>query len=393
MNNTAPRGRGRPRERGGNVYERTGTSVLWVRYRDAAGGVVRESTGTSDPDVAERFLRDRLNARDDGALGLLLEGKKLTFSEWADWFLEHRSKPPFRSEKTHEMNLRCVKHLRTVFGDLLLTEITAEAIEEYIAVRLETRRRVPTKLGCRIGDKLKPKTVHHEYSALRRILNVAVKKKKLGANPCDGVEFPVSLTIGTQKPHIVTREEQQRIEFVAASYLRHVVIIMTEMGLRPYKELLRMRREQVDLENRIVHIPDSKTEAGVADMPMTERVAEAFRERLAEIPADCPWLFPTPVVGSRKPYIQSLKKTWNTTLEKAGVRYFPLYNLRHTFASRLSAGGVADRFVTLLLRQGDATVFKKYSHADLQMKRDALAKLEVQERDSQSEDLGTVRVN
>ena len=123
------------------------------------------------------------------------------------------------------------------------------------------------------------------------------------------------------------------------------------------------------------------------------RAAEAFQERLAEVPSECQWLFPTPVVGSRKPYIQSLKKTWSTTLEKAGVRYFPLYHLRHTFASRLSAGGVADRFVTLLLRQGDATVFKKYSHADLQMKRDALATLEVQERDSHSEDLGTDLLN
>jgi len=81
MNNKAPRGRGRPRERGGNVYERKGTSVLWVRYRDAAGGVVRESAGTADRDEADRFLRGRLNARDDGSLDLLLEGKKLTFSQ------------------------------------------------------------------------------------------------------------------------------------------------------------------------------------------------------------------------------------------------------------------------------------------------------------------------
>ncbi len=78
---------------------------------------------------------------------------------------------------------------------------------------------------------------------------------------------------------------------------------------------------------------------------------------------------------------------------EGGGRYFPLYHLRHTFASRLSAGGVADRFVTLLLRQSDATVFKKYSHADLQMKRDALRKLQVQERDSQTEDLGTSLLN
>ena len=154
-----------------------------------------------------------------------------------------------------------------------------------------------------------------------------------------------------------------------------------------------MRREQVDLANGLVHIPDSKTEAGVADMPLTDRAVEAFRERLEEIPPDCPWLFPSPVQGARQPYIQSLKKVWKTTLRKAKVPYFPLYHLRHTFASRLSAGGVADRFVSLLLRQGDATVFKKYSHATLAMKREALAKLNRRAGDSQRDDLGTGSVN
>ena len=34
------------------------------------------------------------------------------------------------------------------------------------------------------------------------------------------------------------------------------------------------------------------------------------------------------------------------------------HELRHTFATRLSAGGVADHFVTQMLRQGDSEVFK-----------------------------------
>jgi hypothetical protein len=42
---------------------------------------------------------------------------------------------------------------------------------------------------------------------------------------------------------------------------------------------------------------------------------------------------------------------------------------------RLSAGGVADEWVTQMLRQGDAQVFKKYSQMKLQMKREALEKL------------------
>ena len=55
--------------------------------------------------------------------------------------------------------------------------------------------------------------------------------------------------------------------------------------------------------------------------------------------------------------------------------YFRIYDLRSTYATRLSAGGVADEWVTQLLRQGDAKVFKKYSQMKLQMKREALQKL------------------
>ena len=69
------------------------------------------------------------------------------------------------------------------------------------------------------------------------------------------------------------------------------------------------------------------------------------------------------------------KKTWERTLRRAGVPYFRLYDLRSTYATRLSAGGVADEWVTQMLRQTDARVSKKYSQMKLQMKREALTRL------------------
>ena len=49
--------------------------------------------------------------------------------------------------------------------------------------------------------------------------------------------------------------------------------------------------------------------------------------------------------------------------------------MRSAYATRSSAGGVADEWVTQLLRQSDAQVFKKYSQMKLRMKREALEKL------------------
>ena len=72
---------------------------------------------------------------------------------------------------------------------------------------------------------------------------------------------------------------------------------------------------------------------------------------------------------------ETFKTTWHATVRRAGIPYFRIYDLRSTYATRLSAGGVADEWVTQLLRQGDAQVFKKYSQMKLQMKREALQKL------------------
>jgi len=96
-----------------------------------------------------------------------------------------------------------------------------------------------------------------------------------------------------------------------------------------------MKKEDVDLANATVWIPDSKAPSGVAEVPLTELAVEAFAKQIS-------------ISGP--------------------------YDLRSTYGTRLSAGGVADEWVTQLLRQGDAKVFKKYSQMKLQMKR-ALAKL------------------
>lgn len=375
--------RGRPRKGAGGVYPR-GDSQFWqVWYRDQRGEIQRESTGTTDRDEAERFLRERLAARDEGRLSSVLNSKQLTFNQWADWFLERRSKPPFRSEGNHQQNVNALKFLRPVFGDIPLSDITPEAIEDYLARRLEDGRRVRTKFGIDFRGKIKSATAHQEFRILSHMLNVAVKQKRLADNPCRAVEFPVSVVKSTRKPHYMAASEQTKIEFAAPSYLRNIVVIVVETGLRYKKELLPMKKEQLDLDNWVVHVADSKTVNGIGDMPLTAAAREAFQRQIQDSQGS-EYLFPSPKANARKPYITNLRKAWAATLKRAGVPYFTLYELRHTFATRLSAGGVADHMVTQMLRQGDAEVFKLYSQAKLGMMREALAKLDraANERDS-----------
>jgi site-specific recombinase XerC len=92
---------------------------------------------------------------------------------------------------------------------------------------------VKSKHGFLEKQVLKPTTVHQELRVLRRMLNVAVRKKFLFANPCAGVEFPARVE-GLFRPHYVSWSEQQKIELHAPDYLR---------------------------------IPDSKAPNGVAEVP------------------------------------------------------------------------------------------------------------------------------
>lgn len=384
-------GQGRPRKRLGTVFKRGNSRHWWVRYRDRQGQIVKESSGTEDQEEAERFLRNRLDARDDGTLSAILAGKAIDFDTWADWFLERRSKPPYRSAKTHKDNLEVLKNLRPVFGPIRLRDIESEAIEQYLSSRLNARRRIKTHYGYKTANKLKPATVHKEFRVLGRILNVAVQQRLLVANPCQRVEFPARLSGTTRKPHYMTSSEQERIEFFAPSYLRNVVSIMAEMGLRPYKELLCMKKSQVDLENDLVHIPDSKTPGGIADMPITAHAKRAIKAQWEES-GDSAYLFPSIRENTAKPYMSNINKSWTATLRRAGISHFSLYELRHTFATRLSAGGVADRFVAQALRQDDPAVFKRYSQAKLQMLRQALGQLD-RRANERVESFGTATQN
>ena len=320
-------------------------------------------------------------------LALVRRGQQLRFHEWADFFLEHYSRPPFRSGKTHAANQNALKHLKPVFGVQTLAAIGAEEVEGYLRWRLRQQKRVRTGAGYRELGLVKPATVHQEFRVLRRVLNVAVKKKFIAANPCNSVEFPVTVQ-GLFRPHYMSWSEQQRIELHAPPYLRNVIRIITETGLRVYKELAAMRKDQVDLANAVVWIPDSKTPTGVGEVPLTDLAVEAFRDQLSLAGAG-PWLFPSG--RNQRGYQASFKNIWRTTLERAGVSYFRIYDLRSTYATRLSAGGVADEWVTQLLRQSDAKVFKKYSQMKLGMKREALRSLNRQAGEEQGFD--TLRPN
>jgi integrase len=76
------------------------------------------------------------------------------------------------------------------------------------------------------------------------------------------MEFPVAVK-GWFRLRYLTWSEQRTIDAHAPEYSRNIVRIITETGLRVYRELMPMQKEQLDLANAMAWIPDSKTPNGV----------------------------------------------------------------------------------------------------------------------------------
>jgi integrase len=137
-----------------------------------------------------------------------------------------------------------------------------------------------------------------------------------------GVEFPVVIK-RLFKPHYVTWSEQQQIERQSPQFLRNIVRILTKTCLRINKELLSMRKGQVDISNATVWIPDSKMQNGLAEVPLTPISAGAFRNQVALAgPGD--WLFPSHRTAGQ--HYKSAKGIWRAALRKAGVSNFRIYD-------------------------------------------------------------------
>jgi integrase len=130
---------------------------------------------------------------------------------------------------------------------------------------------------------------------------------------------------------------RNELNYTPSQTCGNIVRIITETGLRVYKELLSMKKDQLDLPNAVVWIPDFKTPNGIAEVKLTPLAVDAFRDQLA-IAGDGPFLFPSDLNPTG--HQVELKTVLQRSLRRAKVPYLRIYDLRSTYATRLSAGGV-----------------------------------------------------
>ena len=166
------------------------------------------------------------------------------------------------------------------FGEYVLTSITTKMVEEY----REYRRRQPSIRNK--GRTLKGATVNRELEYLRCVLDLAVQQKYIPENPSRAVKHFNELRDRPAKQNAHAGAGETHLE-CGVSHLRVGIILLVQTGGRTYSEGFRLRWDQVDWENRLIHFGnDVKTPGSSEPLPLSDlafRVLQKWKEKSARI--------------------------------------------------------------------------------------------------------------
>jgi integrase len=307
------------------LYKRKDSRFWWMGYT-ASGQQLYESTKTTSKDLAKKILRQREAEIVLGRFRVGWAGERITFAELCEEFLSSHSST--LSQKSQENHRIFINHLRDHFGARKLAEIDERSVVDY----RNYRRSQPIR-----WDKtrtVKGATVNRELACLHCIFQFALKRKYVGENPASGVKHFDERRERPSK-RMLAVEEEHRILEAAPPYLRVAIVLLVQTGGRTYSEGLSLKWDQVDLDHQVLHLDSNvKTTGSAQPLPLSRLACDVLKEWKSKRVLESPYVFPS----SRKPGepVGSVKGAWRSALKKAGVPYFPIYNLRHVFCTRLS---------------------------------------------------------
>ncbi len=174
----------------------------------------------------------------------------------------------------------------------------------------------------------------------------------------------------TKRPLLSVREEHLLLA-ASPEHLQRIILCALHTGMRR-GEILSQRWEDIDFDNRILHVSHSKTPEGEArEIPLTSRLYELLKANRQHR---------GPVFTYHGDAIKIIKTTWASSLRRSGIRHMRFHDLRHTANTRMMLAGVLQEVRREIIghsSQRSRDVNDRYTQIELPEKREAIRKLEV----------------
>lgn len=367
------------------------------RHRATTGVLVGKGVkGEESP--KEKAKQVEASKRTELALGNAGIKKRLPapqFSEFVEqfenWLVAERADKPNTVQfyKDRIRQLLVFDKLRNASLDL----IDEQLVGDYVQWRTKRTRQyaLRKKNGVELADTFEPVSigcVNRDLAALRRVLNVARTWKLITV-------VPIIRLLPGEKNHerVLSHAEEDVYLAKAPLLLRRFATVMLDTGMRP-EEVCRMRWESVYLEpvngSRFgyVHNPRGKTKWAKRNLSLTARVHGllSMRHEEAGRPATG-WVFPGGDPAGHVSYstidsqhgrtIEKLNTAdWDGNKPKNPITPFRLYDLRHTFLTRLGEANTDPFSIQRIAGHSSIIVSQKYVHPTPERLEDAFSRLE-----------------
>lgn len=280
---------------------------------------------------------------DDPHLLKLQEQAKPTVKEVSAQFLQ--SHGPKLKPRTREEYERLFKlHINPALGTRLAADITKADVARLHAAMADT-----------------PSGANFVLAVMSKLLRWCedMGYRPEHSNPCRGL----TKYRQSKRERFLSRDEFSRLGYVLAEvendqsvglFAVAAIRLLILTGAR-LNEILTLQWRHVDLERRLLLLPDSKT--GQKAIRLNDHAIKV----LAALPrvARNPYV----IVGSKEgSHLVNLQKPWRYVRERAEIDEMRIHDLRHSFASMAAASGASLPMIGALLGHSQPQTTARYAH-------------------------------
>jgi len=284
---------------------------------------------------------------------------EIAFEEAAAAFLEWCFDVEYRNQESTALRIRSsFRSLRDFFAGRPVSQLTENDVEDYKTYRAT----VCQVQDCTLNNDLNNLSLFFRRWAIRRGIATA--------NPVSNVKKPSN---DAMRIYVIPDAELERYFAEAAkreSPLHDVARLILLQGCRP-EEIMALRQADVDLKQEQIHINGGKTRAARRSLDLT---AESVRILHGRLKQPGWWVFPSSRYGAGK-HITKLNGTHERVCRDAGATFL-LYDLRHTFATRMAESGCDLPTLAAILGHNGLRMVMRYVHPTAKHRKEAMLQFE-----------------
>ena len=311
----------------------------------------------------------------------LTEECRMTLGEWMDKWMDEYMIFTIKENTIKGYRSQIDHQIKPFIGHKQLASLTTADIQKfYNKIKKEGRVHPHPIHGHVLSDSM----VRKIHMMLHEAMEVAVRERYIVRNPTDNTTIPKKTT--TEKQVLDDSQLNRFLEAIQGEPYWHdffYVEVMT--GLRrgeicgikwsdiDFNEgTLCIKRSVSTKEGGGVSIGETKTDAGARTIIMPPSVATLLGEKRSD--AINEWVFPHYTNPSDPLHPSSAYKKLKTILKRLELPLLRFHDLRHTFATQATDGGVDPKTLAGILGHTDASfTLDTYTHVTSDMQRGASA--------------------